>query len=245
MTIELSPGAYGLVGPNAAGKTTLLRELHAKGDASIAPSAADATFAGHTVGDHLACAHLARPEFDDELASRILGDTPRSARVSALSAGQRRLLTLATALASDKQTLLLDEPLDGLDISTRDKLRDVFIELLEDPARTIVIATHRAEDLVGLVDHVITVQDAEVSEPIELEAARKDFPTLTGPVAVIDELAAGKKVLIRRTLGGSAAVTLAERLSSSESVRANAEKVEIATADDHALINLLSAIERN
>src|SRR5699024_11705747 len=42
--------------PNAAGKTTLLRKLHAQGNASIAPSAADATFAGYTVADHLVCA---------------------------------------------------------------------------------------------------------------------------------------------------------------------------------------------
>lgn len=245
MTIELAPGAYGLIGPNAAGKTTFLRQMHAQGQASIAPAAADATFAGHTVSDHLACARLARPSFDDELATRILEDVPRSARFSSLSAGQRRLLTLAAALASDKQALLLDEPLDGLDISTRNRLRAVFIELLENPARTLVIASHRAEDLVGLVGYVITVHDTEISAPMELDAVRDCFPLLTGETSVIDELASGKRVLNRKTLGGTAAVTLAEPLNCTEFARAEAEGIEVSAADDQSLINLLATAERN
>ena len=245
MTLDLSPGAYGLIGPNAAGKTTLLRKLHAQGNASIAPSAADATFAGYTVADHLVCARLARPNFDDALASRILGDIPLKARFASLSAGQRRLLTLASTLASDKPMLLLDEPLDGLDIDSRTMLREVFIELLAESERILVIATHRAEDLVDLVDHVITVHDNSVSAPVELDIVRENFPTLTGSTSVIEEIVSRKKVVDKRALGGISAVTLAEALSSSETVRAQAEGIDISTADDPTLINLLASTERN
>ncbi|MFH0412245.1 AAA family ATPase [Corynebacterium sp. L4756] len=244
-TLAPAPGAYGLIGPNAAGKTTLMRKWHAGGNASIAPATADATFAGMTVGRHLDCAHLARPGFNDELTHRILGDIPLKARFSSLSAGQRRLLTLATTLASDKPMLLLDEPLDGLDVATRDKLRTIFIELLEDPQRTLVIATHRAEDLVGLVEYVITVHENTVSEPVQLDAAREDFPTLTGSATVIEEIVAGKQVLDKRVLGHSAAVTLGQPLSSSETARTQAEGIELSLADDRTLINLLAAAERN
>lgn len=244
MTIELSPGAYGLIGPNAAGKTTLLRELHAKGNASIASSAADARFAGMTVGRHLDCARLARPNFNNQLADRILGNIPPKSRFASLSVGQRRLLTLATTLASDKPMLLLDEPLDGLDVATRERLRTIFIELLENPERTLVIATHRAEDLVGLVEHVITVHDNEISEPIQLDTAREDFPTLTGSTKAIETIIGSKQVLDSRVLGNSAAVTLGQPLSSSETSRAQAERVELSLADDLTLINLL-ATERN
>ncbi|MDN6739604.1 MAG: AAA family ATPase [Corynebacterium casei] len=244
MTIDLSPGAYGLIGPNAAGKTTLLRELHAKGDASIAPSAADARFAGMTVGRHLDCARLARPNFNNELADRILGNIPSKSRFASLSVGQRRLLTLATTLASDKPMLLLNEPLDGLDVATRERLRTIFIELLENLERTLVIATHRAEDLVGLVEHVITVHDNEISEPLQLDTAREDFPTLTGSKHVIEKLIGGKQVLDSRVLGNSSAVTLGQPLSSSETARAQAERVDLSLADDLTLLNLLAS-ERN
>ena len=244
-TPDLSPGAYGLIGPNAAGKTTLLREIHERGGASIAPAAGDAKFAGLTVADHLASAHLARPGFDDALAERILGDVPRRSRFSALSAGQRRLVTLTSTLSSDRPLLLLDEPLDGLDVATRDRLREVFVDMLADASRTLVIATHRAEDLVGLVEQVITVHDSYVSEPVSLDDARENFPTLTGPDDIVAELVGGKRVVDKRTLGGVASATLAQPLTSSETARAHAEKVEVAAADDHTLINLLAATERN
>lgn len=243
--MRLDPGAYGLIGPNAAGKTTLLRKMHAEEDASIAPSPGDASFAGITVSDHLACAHLARGGFDDALADRILGDVPRKKRFSALSAGERRLLTLTSALASDAPILLLDEPLDGLDVATRERLRRVFIELLSDGEHTLVIATHRAEDLVGLVERVITVHDTGVSEPIDLDTARADFPTLTGHADVVDELAAGKRIVDKRTLGHVTAVTLAQPLNPSEVARSRAENIEVSAADDATLINLLAANERN
>src|SRR5690625_70773 len=107
MTLDLSPGAYGLIGPNAAGKTTLLRKLHAQGNASIAPSAADATVAGYSVADPLVRARRARPRCDEALAPRILGDIPLKALFASLSAGQRRLLTLSSSLASDRPMLRL------------------------------------------------------------------------------------------------------------------------------------------
>ena len=244
MTLQLAPGAYGLIGPNASGKTTLLRKLHANGGASIAPAAADAKFAGLTVSDHLGCAHLARPGFNDELADRILGDIPRQTRFAALSVGQRRLLTLTCALASDTPVLLLDEPLDGLDVASREHLRAILIELLGDSRRTLVIATHRAEDLVGLVDHVITVHKSEVSDAIDLESVREKYPHITGPVNIVDELVSGKQIVHKKTLGGAAAVTLAEPLNCTETARAEAKGIEISVADDHALINLLASIER-
>lgn len=210
----------------------------------LPPSAADARFAGMTVGQHLDCARIARPNFNNELADRILGNIPSKSRFTSLSVGQRRLLTLATTLASDKPMLLLDEPLDGLDVATRERLRTIFIELLENPERTLVIATHRAEDLVGLVEHVITVHHNEISEPIQLDTAREDFPTLTGPTKAIETIVGNKLVLDSRVLGNAAAVTLGQPLSSSETSRAQAERVELSLADDLTLINLL-ATERN
>src|SRR5699024_12394889 len=106
--------------------------------------------------------------------------------------------------------LLLDQPLDGLDIDSRTMLREVFIELLAESERILVIATHRAEDLVGLVDHVITVHDNSVSAPVELDIVRENFPTLTGSKDVIEEIVSRKKVVDKRPLGGIYSDTHAE-----------------------------------
>ena len=80
---------------------------------------------------------------------------------------------------------------------------------------------------------------------MELDIVRENFPTLTGSTSVIEEIVSRKKVVDKRALGGISAVTLAEALSSSETVRAQAEGIDISTADDPTLINLLASTERN
>src|SRR5699024_9519452 len=54
-----------------------------------------------------------------------------------------------------------------------------------------------------------------------------------------------KKVVDKRALGGISAVILAEALSSSETVRAQAAGIDISSADDPTLINLLASTEMN
>jgi ABC-type multidrug transport system fused ATPase/permease subunit len=69
-----------------------------------------------------------------------------------LSGGERRLLSLARALASSLPVLLLDEPTEGLD---PDATRSVLAALARlRGRRSIVIATHR-EEVLPLADRVV------------------------------------------------------------------------------------------
>ena len=220
------PGFYALVGPNAAGKTHLLRSLMGPG-AAFVPAGADAKFAGDTVASHLRAANAAKP-----LAPIDFPD----ARIKDLSVGQRRLLTITVALAAQEPLLLLDEPFDGIDTTTRKQVRQQLIDYVaEDPERTIIMASHRPEDFIGLATHVIQVFDREThSYGLSLDDVRLSFPTITGPTNEVGELAAQYPVVETATLGPTTRATFGAPIPES------ATALPVGYPDDAELIALLS-----
>lgn len=234
--MTLTPGFYALVGPNAAGKTHYLQSMIGP-NAAFVPAGADAAFAGRTVDDHLRAARAVRP---------VAWFRFPGGRIKDLSVGQRRLLTLEVALGTQAELLLLDEPFDGLDTSARKTLRQRLIDsLAEDPARTVVMASHRPEDFAGLATHVIQVFEREVSAPLLLDDARETFPTITGPAAEIAALAAHHRVVERASLGPTARATFADPAAGEAAAAgASASPAEgaltVSYPDDAELIDLLA-----
>ncbi|AWB83483.1 ABC transporter ATP-binding protein [Corynebacterium liangguodongii] len=233
MTSPHSPGIYGLIGPSAAGKTHYLRSLFGPG-AAFVPAAADALFAGRTAGDHLAWAGEAKP-----LAPVELSFAERT-HIAALSVGQRRELTFLVALAAGEPLLLLDEPFDGLDVSTRTRLREHLIDYIAaDPERTVVMSSHRAEDLAGLAERVIRVFDRTVEGPVSLDAVRAKFPILTGPREAVEAFTAHRTVVSTSHLGPTLRAQLAEPLNVDPG--GAGAGVEVAYPHDAQLIDLLAS----
>lgn len=221
----MNPGFYALVGPNAAGKTHYLHTLMSP-HAAFVPAGADAKFAGTTVDDHLRAVAAIYPH--------VRLDFP-NARIKDLSVGQRRLLTIEVALAIGKDLLLLDEPFDGIDTTTRKQVRQRLIDYIaENPQRSVVMASHRHEDFVGLATHVIQVFDRVVSRPVPLDDARLCFPTVTGPTAEIKDLTARFPVAETASLGPTTRATFAEPL------REDDVHLPIEYPDDAELIDLLA-----
>ena len=221
----MNPGFYALVGPNAAGKTHHLHTLMGP-HAAFVPAGADAKFAGTTVDDHLRAVAAIHPHVELEFPN---------ARIRDLSVGQRRLLTIEVALAIGKDLLLLDEPFDGIDTTTRKQVRQRLIDYIaENPQRSVVMASHRPEDFAGLATHVIQVFDRVVSRPVPLDDARLCFPTVTGPTAEIKELIARFPVAETASLGPTTRATFAEPIGEAD------VHLPIEYPDDAELIDLLA-----
>lgn len=221
----MNPGFYALVGPNAAGKTHCLHTLMSP-HAAFVPAGADAKFAGATVDDHLRAVTAIHPHVRLEFPN---------ARIKDLSVGQRRLLTIEVALAMSKDLLLLDEPFDGIDTSTRKRIRQRLIDYIAgNPQRSVVMASHRPEDFTGLATHVMQVFDHEVSRPVPLDDARLCFPTVTGPTVKIEELTARFSVAESASLGPMTRVTFAEPFGEDDI------HLPIEYPDDAELIDLLA-----
>lgn len=80
----------------------------------------------------------------------------RNARISELSGGMRRRLSLARALVNDPELLLLDEPTTGLDPQARHLIWERLRRQLGH-GRTILLTTHFLEEAERLCDRVAII----------------------------------------------------------------------------------------
>lgn len=74
-----------------------------------------------------------------------------------LSAGQQRLAAIASVLAMQPRVLILDEPTSGLDQAGQRKLFALLQHLNLVGGVTVVVVTHRLEQIVPLADHFIVL----------------------------------------------------------------------------------------
>jgi heme ABC exporter ATP-binding subunit CcmA len=178
-----------LSGANGAGKTTLLRLV-----AGLVPLySGEATVLGHdlardrrsarrelalvghetfcyddlTVAENLAFAARAtgRRASDAESAIERLGLTAvRDVVHRRLSAGQRRRLALAVALARDPRLLLLDEPHAGLDADGR-ALLDAIVRAAPAEGRSVLIASHELEHARPLASREVVLAAGRSAPP--------------------------------------------------------------------------------
>lgn len=190
-----------LVGPNAGGKTTLLRLLAGllapqrgrivRGETGAALSPTDLRRAarlvmqdaetqilGPRVGDDilLGAAASARPErFADEarrLTSHFRLDW--HAPTEALSYGQKKKLALLHALLAEPEILLLDEPFAGLDYPAALELREV-IRNSRGAGLTQIVTLHDLEPLFDMADWLVVVENGTVSAEGRPEDLRGDL----------------------------------------------------------------------
>ncbi|NMD42190.1 MAG: energy-coupling factor transporter ATPase [Firmicutes bacterium] len=73
-----------------------------------------------------------------------------------LSAGQQRLAAIAAVLAMQPQALILDEPGSGLDQVGQQRLFSL-LQQLNRAGVTVVVVTHRLEQIVPLADHFLVL----------------------------------------------------------------------------------------
>ncbi len=74
-----------------------------------------------------------------------------------LSGGQRQRVLVAQGLAQDSNVLLLDEPINGLDLVSRDIILEMITEEVK-AGRTIVLTTHNLSDA-GKADQVLLLNN--------------------------------------------------------------------------------------
>ena len=176
---------FGLLGPNGAGKTTTLRlclGLTAPDSGAVSLNGytipADAQKARAWVGvvpqfDNLdpdfTCAEnlLVFGRYfgmqDADIRARIPEllefaslNSKADARISSLSGGMKRRLTLARALVNDPDIVFLDEPTTGLDPQARHLIWD-RLKQLKSAGKTLILTTHFMDEAERLCDTLIVI----------------------------------------------------------------------------------------
>ena len=98
-------------------------------------------------------------------AIRLVGlDPDDRKRVGKYSLGMRQRLGIAQAIMERSSLIILDEPMNGLDRSGVEDMRTVFAKL-RDEGKTILLASHAAEDIEILCDAVYELENGTVSGP--------------------------------------------------------------------------------
>ena len=81
--------------------------------------------------------------------------------VKKYSLGMRQRLGLAQAIMEHPSILILDEPMNGLDKQGVEDVRKLLLSLREQD-RTILIASHNAEDIRILCDEIYAMEQGEI-----------------------------------------------------------------------------------
>ena len=92
--------------------------------------------------------------------------------VGKLSHGFRQRLTLARATVHNPRLLLLDEPSDGLDPQSTDRLYRTLRES-RDQGRGVLLTSHRVEEVEAVCDRLLLLKDGKIAvsgTPQELKA---------------------------------------------------------------------------
>ena len=89
-------------------------------------------------------------------------DSVANSRLSELSVGQRQRALIAQGIAQEAEILLLDEPMNGLDIVSRERTLDM-VQREKLAGRTVVMASHDLDEA-RLADHVILLAGRVVAE---------------------------------------------------------------------------------
>ena len=187
LSLNVSRGTtLGLLGMNGAGKSTTLRMLMGL----LKPNSGEARIDGLEVIQHGSrlrrqigyvpecptvyswmrisdamqfCREL-QPNWNDSTADELLRvfRLDPGKRVHSLSKGMATKLHLLLALAHEPATLILDEPLAGLDPVVRDEFLDGVLAGICDRDCTVVFSSHQVDDVQRLSDQVAILHEGRL-----------------------------------------------------------------------------------
>ena len=184
ISLEIGNGIYGLLGENGVGKTTLMHlicgllfpkngkcSIDGRNTAERQPEGLNRYFflpeemqmPTESIVSFAARHSVFYPHFNQEEFKLNLEELKinRKQKLSSVSYGQQKKAMLAYAFALHTPYTLLDEPTNGLDITSRQALKRIISRSMDDES-TLLISTHQAHDFENLLDHLIILGKGEI-----------------------------------------------------------------------------------
>jgi len=187
----------GLLGPNASGKTTLLKTIAGlleptAGSIRYYENAASGPDARKTIGfcpDALAFPAWMRvrdaftfyremyDDYSQERADKLMRilelESIQNTRINKLSKGMKERLVLGLTFSRETRLYLLDEPLDGIDPVGKTRVIDAILAMKPEGASTLV-STHLVKDIERIFDSVFFLSRGKIVFSGDCEAIREE-----------------------------------------------------------------------
>jgi len=177
---------YGLIGPNAAGKTTTLDLIMGMGDADagsitvlgldhrrdevamkrqVAYASPDVNYqAWGKVWKLIRFVRGFYPSWDEAYCERLLKNFQVNPgdKIGTLSFGTRVKLGLVLALSWHPKVMMLDEPTAGVDSVSKKQIFTELLAAMQDEERTVIISSHGLSDLERFADNIGMIKNGQL-----------------------------------------------------------------------------------
>jgi ABC-2 type transport system ATP-binding protein len=206
VSLDLAPGAYGLLGPNGSGKTTFINLIVGQLRPTIGTvrvfdqnpwrrdellrrigicPAVDVLLPNVTALDwvqYLVRLHgydAAEAARRAETALELVGMQHAMRRpIGTYSLGMRQRSKIAQAIAHDPELLILDEPFNGLDPVGRHELTELFLEWVAD-GKSFLLASHLLHEVEAVRPSLLLISGGRLlasGSPEEVRSMLADLP---------------------------------------------------------------------
>ena len=106
---------------------------------------------------------------------RIVGlEEVANTRLSSLSGGQRQRAVIGKALASEAEIIVMDEPMVGVDLESRNSLLKLLDNLCHEENKTILMVSHDVSTIKQTVHRMVYLE-----ETIRYDGSTSEFPDLS------------------------------------------------------------------
>ncbi len=193
----------GLLGPNGSGKTTVMKAIlnlvHSEGDIKVfgmdlhdnfeeimrrtgALIESPAIYKDMTAYQNVKMHAAMYPHIDKDRIEHILDVVHllpyKNDKAGRFSLGMKQRLGLAIAFVSDPELIILDEPVNGLDIEGVVEIREIIKRLNEERGVTFLISSHMASEIEKTCNKVAVMYEGELIAKSATEDAMRLHPSM-------------------------------------------------------------------
>ncbi len=183
-----SPSIHGLVGLNGSGKTTLLNSIYGLkerkegsilygsvpvGRSKMAYLESVNYFYPYITGkEYLMMFRTQNPDFDIDKWNEFF-ELPLNKLIETYSTGMKKKLAFMGVICLNREIIILDEPFNGVDLETVQKIKLLLIKLKE-RKKTIIVTSHILESLLNICDVISYLNNGT----IQFTKEKKDFGSI-------------------------------------------------------------------